>query len=157
MVLAISGLMGCSTQTEPMDHAEEKHQQTNHISGDLRETTANAKTMPSFLKDLDPKVTQVYQIAAQYADTLDWIPCYCGCGQSANHKSNRECFIHEIKKDGKVVWDSHGTQCGTCMDIALESAMLKKQGKSNKEIRQFIDSKYKKGFAPPTPTPMPHS
>ncbi|RAL24024.1 PCYCGC motif-containing (lipo)protein [Thermoflavimicrobium daqui] len=161
-ILIFSGLIGCSSQNETAKHTdiqkEQKHTgpETNPMSGDLRETTANIDEMPNFLKNFDPRVTDVYKVAAKHADILDEMPCYCGCGKSANHKSNLDCFIHEFKH-GKVVWDSHGTMCGTCMDIALESAMMKSEGKSKLEIRKIIDQKYNKGYAPPTPTPMPTS
>lgn len=152
-VLVVS-LAGCSS-TPAANQPKESQPATEHAAGDLRETTKNVNQLPSFINGLDPMVSQVYQVAAQNASLLEWIPCYCGCGQSAGHKSNRDCFIQEIKKDGTVVWDSHGTKCGTCLEIAAESAALKKQGKSTLEIRKYIDNKYKEGFAKPTPTPMP--
>ncbi len=47
----------------------------------------------------------IYTVAGQNAELLDWIPCYCGCGESVGHKNNKNCFIREIKKNGEVVWD----------------------------------------------------
>jgi hypothetical protein len=41
------------------------------------------------------------------------------------------------------------------MEIAVESAKMKKEGKSDKEIRTYIDNTYKNGYATPTDTPMP--
>lgn len=122
---------------------------------DLQETTKSIKDLPSFLNGLDPQIRQVYQIAAQNEALLSWIPCYCGCGESAGHRSNRDCFIKEVKANGEIVWDSHGTTCGTCLQIALESVKLKQQGKSDLEIRNYIDHQYSEGYAKPTPTPMP--
>lgn len=148
---------GCSPQQDSIKktQTEQKQSSEQHSTGDLREATANMNQLPSFVKKLDPQIAQVYQIAAKNTDLLNWIPCYCGCGESANHKSNRDCFINQIKTDGTIVWDDHGTKCGTCLDIAIESADLKKQGKSNLEIRNYIDNKYKDQYAKPTPTPMP--
>ena len=83
------------------------------------------------------------------------MPCYCGCGESAGHKSNLNCFIQEKREDGSIVWDDHGTRCLVCLEIAVQSAQLHKEGKSLKEIRQFIDDTYKEGYAKPTPTDMP--
>jgi hypothetical protein len=149
-------LIGVGCTDQPVSEGTETDQhQTHSPSGDLRETTASRKDLPSFLKHYDSNVTKVYQIAAANADLLDWIPCYCGCGESADHKSSRECFLFDITKDGKVIWDDHGTRCGTCMNIAIEAALLKEKGKSHAEIRKYIDEKYQKGYAPPTPTPMP--
>jgi hypothetical protein len=63
--------------------------------------------------------------------------------------------VKQINKNGEITWDSHGTTCGACLEIAAESAALKEQGKSVLEIRTYIDKKYKEGFAKPTPTPIP--
>lgn len=147
-------IAGCSTQTEQTDF-HEQHQPQQMGSGDLHEETAGADQLPSFLQGTDARVAQIYQLAAQHSDMIQHMPCYCGCGQSAGHRSNRDCFIKEIKKDGKIVWDSHAVTCYNCQQIALESIALKKKGKSLLEIRHFIDNKYKDGFAEPTPTPMP--
>ena len=54
-----------------------------------------------------------------------------------------------------VVWDAHGTQCGVCLKIAAQTVQLKQEGKSNLEIRHFIDDMYNKGYAKPTDTAMP--
>jgi hypothetical protein len=97
----------------------------------------------------------VYQLAGQSTELLQWIPCYCGCGESVGHKSNMNCFIKEVKSDGSVVWDDHGTRCNVCLQIAVQSVKMKSEGKTDKEIRQFIDNTYKKGYAKPTDTPMP--
>lgn len=65
------------------------------------------------------------------------------------------CFVKKINEDGSVVWDDHGTRCGVCLEIAAESMKMKQEGKSIKEIRNYIDEKYKEGYAKPTKTPMP--
>ncbi|WP_372632550.1 PCYCGC motif-containing (lipo)protein [Cohnella sp.] len=134
----------------------EGHPHASHASnGDLREITASSDTLPFFLEEQPDAVRLAYQIAGALDDTLQWIPCYCGCGGSAGHKSNLNCFIHEVREDGTVEWDDHGTRCGVCVQIAVESAQLKQQGKSNLDIRKHIDSKYQTGYAKPTDTPMP--
>ncbi|HTG67939.1 MAG TPA: PCYCGC motif-containing (lipo)protein [Candidatus Udaeobacter sp.] len=132
---------------------EENHQ--THSHGDLQEKTASATVMPAFLDGQMDKIRLVYQIAGQATDLLQWIPCYCGCGESAGHKSNLNCFIKEVNEDGTVVWDDHGTRCGVCLEIAVTAAKMKSEGKSDKEIRNFIDATYKEGYADPTDTPMP--
>jgi len=137
--------------------AENSHEEhLSHASnGDLREITASVHKMPSFLEEQPEAVRLAYQIAGTIEDTLQWIPCYCGCGDSAGHKSNLNCFINEVHADGTVEWDDHGTRCGVCVQIAVESAQMKQQGKSNLEIRKLIDSNYQTGYAKPTDTPMP--
>lgn len=147
-------LAGCSSSSSENHSSTENHPTSEHTSGDLRETTKDKNQLPSFINNLDPKVGEIYQLAGQNTELLNWMPCYCGCGQSVNHKSNRDCFINEVKADGSIVWDSHGTKCGVCLKIAYEAVNLKKQGKSTLEIRKYIDNKYKDGYAQPTLTPM---
>jgi hypothetical protein len=143
-------IVGCGKQ------AEENHSaHSEHASSDLREQTKSAATLPSFLNGQKEEIRLVYQMAGLSAELLQWIPCYCGCGESVGHKSNLNCFIKEVKSDGSVVWDDHGTRCGVCLQIAVQSVKMKSEGKTDKEIRQVIDNTYKKGYAKPTDTPMP--
>jgi hypothetical protein len=133
---------------------EQSHQE-HSSNGDLQEKTASADVLPTFLKGQSEEVRLVYQAAGKSIELLQWIPCYCGCAESAGHKSNMNCFVKKINKDGSVVWDDHGTRCGVCLQIAAESIKMKQEGKSIKEIRYYIDEKYKEGYAKPTKTPMP--
>ncbi|MFC5402112.1 PCYCGC motif-containing (lipo)protein [Cohnella soli] len=144
-------LGGCAAKEQP-------HSNVHHAAnGDLRELTSSSRTLPDFLNTQSSIVQVAYQAAATLGDTLRWIPCYCGCGESAGHQSNMNCFIHEIREDGSIEWDDHGTRCNVCVEIALTTAQLKEQGKSDLEIRQAIDGKYSKGYAKATDTPMPQS
>ncbi|UFJ40562.1 PCYCGC domain-containing protein [Brevibacillus humidisoli] len=153
-LLSFSLVVGCSSASE--DSAAEVGHQQHAPNGDLQELTASIEDLPSFLDQVDPRIKEVYQIAGQHQDTLQHIPCYCGCGESAGHQHNGNCFIKEVKEDGSVLWDDHGTRCGVCLEIAYVSSELKDQGKSVHEIRTLIDEKYKSGYAKPTPTPMPN-
>ena len=151
VIVLSTSLVGCGETKETHDHDRAYHSE----NGDLRETTASIEVLPAFLDDQEPFIRGAYIVASQHTDILDWIPCYCGCGEIAGHQSNKNCFIHEVKEDGSVVWDDHGTRCGVCMQIAVESAEMKKDGMSLKEIREAIDHKYGEGYGNPTPTPMP--
>lgn len=126
-------------------------------NGDLREETASLSDMPSFLNEEPAQVTIAYAAAAKLRDTLQYIPCYCGCGDSAGHKSNLDCFIADVREDGTVVWDDHGTTCGVCQQIALRAAKMKQEGRSDLDIRHFVDQTYAEGYANPTDTPMPNA
>lgn len=91
-----------------------------------------------------------YAFAASDAgDALQWMPCYCGCGNSQGHTDNRACFV---KADGSG-FDEHGSMCGVCVDIALTTKRGLDQGKSLMEIRHAVDEQYS-GY-PPMDTPMP--
>lgn len=150
--LVLLGLISISILSACGKEGTESH--AGH-TGDLREITSSVDVLPSFLDNQSEDIRLVYQAAGKAADVLQWIPCYCGCGESAGHKSNENCFIHEIKEDGSVVWDDHGTQCGVCLKIAAQTVQLKQEGKSNLEIRHFMDDMYNKGYAKPTDTAMP--
>lgn len=160
VVLALLLLSACgdknSAETSPKanDVSHEGHDHAE-ASGDIQEETASADVLPTFLEGKQENIRLVYQIAGQSTEILEWMPCYCGCGESAGHKSNLNCFIQEKREDGSIVWDDHGTRCLVCLEIAVQSAQLHKEGKSLKEIRQFIDDTYKEGYAKPTPTDMP--
>src|SRR5690606_19226545 len=123
-----------------------------HLSGDIQEVTASAEELPTFLDDKHEDLRLVYAVAAKATDILEWIPWYCGCGDSAGHRSNLNCFIAETREDGSIVWDDHGTRCQVCLDIAVQSVQLYQEGQSLKEIRDSIDAKYSNGqYAAPTP------
>jgi hypothetical protein len=150
IIICIFVLAACSNKKE-----SSSHQLHTTANGDTQEATSSISVLPSFLINQRTEIRQVYQIAAENIDVLQWIPCYCGCGESAGHKSNQNCFIKEVQSDGTVIWDDHGTRCETCMEIALQTAVLKKQGKTNKEIRTLIDETYNEGYVKPTLTKMP--
>ncbi|MCM3770535.1 MULTISPECIES: PCYCGC domain-containing protein [Priestia] len=158
VVLAASMVSGCgneskensgSKRTETKQH--EEHQQ--HTLADKREETENSETLPSFLSDKPEDMQLIYAAAANHQTLLENIPCYCGCGEEANHQNNYDCFIFENKGNGAVTWDDHGTKCGVCLEIAAQAVVDYSKGKSIEDIRQEIDDKYEEGYAKPTPTP----
>ncbi|MCZ0755019.1 PCYCGC motif-containing (lipo)protein [Anoxybacillus sp. J5B_2022] len=148
-MLSLSLLVSACSSNETKEH--KNHSYTTN-SGDVRETTKSVDHLPAFLSQYDENMAVLYQQAAKHQKLLESIPCYCGCGESAGHQNNYDCFVYENKKDGSVVWDDHATKCGVCLEIAAESITEYEQGKSMKEIRQTIDEKYKEGYAEPTPT-----
>ena len=153
---AILVLSACSNKNDSEnDDGHDGHAQTQLPNGDLQEETASVNVLPDFLSDKPEEMQMVYAAAGKASELLEWIPCYCGCGESAGHLSSKNCFVNEIREDGTVVWDDHGTRCLVCMEIAVESIKMQQEGKSVKEIREAIDSKYNEGYAAPTNTPMP--
>ncbi|WP_409343951.1 PCYCGC motif-containing (lipo)protein [Paenibacillus sp. MBLB4367] len=146
------GLSACGAAKQEASTAHAQHKLPN---GDLQEQTASADKLPKFLDGQKEPIVAAYKIAAKNTDLLKWIPCYCGCGESANHKSNQNCFVKETLQDGSIVWDDHGTRCNVCINIAVTAVKMKEDGKSVKEIRTYIDQTYSKGYAAPTKTQMP--
>ncbi|MCP3775597.1 PCYCGC domain-containing protein [Paenibacillus sp. MZ04-78.2] len=155
VILALTALLLILSACGGSKAAKESHVLHKTPSGDLQEKTASLTTLPSFLDKQPEQMKKVYMIAAQTKDLLRNIPCYCGCGENAGHQSNTNCFIKETASDGSVVWDDHATRCGVCLETAVKSAQLQQQGQSAKHIREQIDKQYQKGFAKPTPTPLP--
>ncbi|MCM3785596.1 PCYCGC domain-containing protein [Neobacillus mesonae] len=164
-------LSGCGTKdaapggteehsTSAMGESHEGHHSHEYsvmANGDIQERTASMKELPSFLDEQPEEMRNIYLLSAQYTDVLQWIPCYCGCGGSAGHNSNLNCFVETIEEDGSVIWDDHGTRCNVCLDVAVASAKMAHDGKAPLEIRRIMDEAYKEGYADPTPTPMPEA
>lgn len=156
LLLSVLFLFACTSEEPSKSSNNESHDhKEQQVTGDIQETTASADVLPSFLEDKSETMRLAYQIAGQASHILKWMPCYCGCAESAGHESNLNCFIQEMKEDGQIVWDDHGTRCIVCVEIALNSVKMHKEGKSLKEIRNSIDETYKEGYAKPTPTEMP--
>lgn len=53
------------------------------------------------------EVREAYAWAVQNETTLRSIPCYCGCGLSAGHRDNFDCYVSEIRSGGWLVLDTH--------------------------------------------------
>ncbi|MGG3800965.1 PCYCGC motif-containing (lipo)protein [Metabacillus fastidiosus] len=151
-IISITILTACG-QSEKESEQHSDHDE--HSMGDIREETASASELPSFLDDKPEDMRTIYAAVAHNGELLQYIPCYCGCGSTVGHKNNDHCFIKERKEDGKIIWDDHGTKCEVCLNIAAAAIVDYQKGKSIKEIRTEIDEQYKEGFAEPTPTPMP--
>lgn len=139
-------LGACSTKKA------ENHSQQPQL-GDMREETESTSVLPPFLDNKSDDMKLIYRAVSQHQHLLEQIPCYCGCGDSVEHKDNYDCFIYKNNEDGSLVWDDHATRCQACLDIAAESIVMYSEGKSIKDIRDHIDNQYKEGYAEPTPTP----
>ncbi|TYR81588.1 hypothetical protein FZC66_07060 [Priestia megaterium] len=153
LVISIVSAACSNASEEKTGQVNKNHQKQEHHTHDVREETANNQTLPEFLNEKPETMKTIYAAAAENKELLENIPCYCGCGESAGHKDNYDCFVNENKENGRVVWDDHGTKCGVCLEIAAQSISDLENGKSIKEIRQNIDAAYKEGYAKPTPTP----
>lgn len=148
-VIILLSLVGCSSHEE---QEAKKDYPITTASGDIQDITNSIKDIPSFLSNEPEDIVTIYKAAAQHQNLLENIPCYCGCGESAHHKDNYDCFIHQNNQDGSVVWDDHGTKCNVCLEIAALSISEYENGKTISKIRNQIDAMYKEGYAEPTPT-----
>ena len=54
-------------------------------------------------------IREAYVFAARNPHVLDYVPCYCGCGQTDGHVGNTDCFVGSRAPNGAVLtWDTHG-------------------------------------------------
>ena len=96
----------------------------------------------------------VYEYAVAHPDKLQYMPCYCGCGLTSQHKNNTECYIAGVDKDGMIVFDNHASFCTVCAEITRDVQRLTEEGKSPQQIRAYVDETHgPKG--PGTDTPKP--
>jgi hypothetical protein len=103
----------------------------------------------------DELAQMVYALAATNADTLQYMPCYCGCREQG-HQSVHHCFVKRRSADGRVMeWDGHGRICPMGADIAGDATSSHQQGTPLAQIRLDIEREYgSRGPATPTP-PVP--
>jgi hypothetical protein len=64
---------------------------------------APESALPDNLRKAPPNVREAYRFAIANRDVLRQVPCYCGCG--AEHPSNYECYIKEVRADGTYQFD----------------------------------------------------
>ncbi|WP_409298227.1 PCYCGC motif-containing (lipo)protein [Peribacillus sp. SCS-26] len=121
----------------------------------MKEETQSRDVLPEFLNGKAPHIKKIYEEAARHKKLLSYIPCYCGCYESAGHMDTYQCFIAKELPNGRILWDEHAANCGICLDTAHTAIMNFKEGKTIKEVRKIIDERYKKGYKKPTPTPLP--
>ena len=154
MTLSATLALGACGQTEQKTDSHANHEaHETHTSADQLEQTTSPGVAPAFLKETDSSIQTIYLSVAKHRDLLEKMPGYCGCGESAGHTSNYDCFIADQMADGKTTWTTHGITCGTCLDIAAQSIVAFQQGTPVKKIRSDIDAAYAKTGAKPTPTP----
>ena len=60
---------------------------------------------PSFVTDAGPEVKRLYEFQITHGELMRYMPCFCGCGQNAGHRSNRDCYVRRVRPDGSVVLD----------------------------------------------------
>lgn len=107
-------------------------------------------TMPMEVQQAERRVQQAYQLAVAHPETLQSIPCYCGC-VDIGHKNNYECYVEGVSDAGEVTYDLHAVYCLVCVDITHDAVRLLGQGESPEAIRAYIDANYARFGAPTVP------
>jgi Protein of unknown function with PCYCGC motif len=99
------------------------------------------------LATLPDQIVARYRFVEANQELAEQLPCYCGCGQSLDHRSLRDCFV----RDGGE-YDAHAAGCGVCQLEADDAEQLLAGGETPAAIRATIDERYG-GLGTPTDTP----
>jgi hypothetical protein len=60
---------------------------------------------PALFAASSERIQEAYRFAVANQDLLQWMPCFCGCGEWG-HASNADCYVQEVRDDGSVLLDS---------------------------------------------------
>ena len=61
---------------------------------------------PDYVTEPGGDVQELYEFQITHGELMRYMPCFCGCGGDAGHRSNRDCYVERINEDGSVVFDS---------------------------------------------------
>lgn len=107
---------------------------------------------PPYVRNAASPVRQAYAYVVDHSN-MQYIPCYCGCGQHAGHTSVHDCFVQRSHaQGGPAAFDDHGANCDMCVQIVLDVERLVKSGKTMGEARQYVTARYG-DIGPATNTP----
>jgi hypothetical protein len=141
-------LAGCQAQSRSDEHPAKPADLASYAG---LPPGSPAVQFPAFVTNA---VKDGYQFAAERPDVLRVLPCYCGCGLTAGHRSNLDCFVAGATPAGVPVFDEHASFCQTCLDIARDARRLVTEGKSLRAIRAYVDERHS-SKGPGTDTPLP--
>lgn len=98
-----SSSRGGTGDSAPRDLASRyaQYQPADEPNGDLSKVV-----WPAFVTDAGPEVKRLYEFQVTHGEVMRYMPCFCGCGRGAGHRSNRDCYIKQVNADGSVVFDS---------------------------------------------------
>lgn len=99
-VAIASGVLVCMAPVPP------RSLQRRALNGDLWETVSQGH-LPSFARQASPTIQAVYRYASDHAETLQYIPCFCGCAHIGHHH-NAECYVAERLSGGYITFTDHG-------------------------------------------------
>jgi len=61
---------------------------------------------PEFVTEAGGDVQQLYEFQITNGELMRYMPCFCGCGQDARPRNNRDCYVKRVNADGSVVLDA---------------------------------------------------
>ena len=111
MAAAVVGVSSCSSRKSSAPRADNsvedfsprfaRFEPASEPNGDLSKVV-----WPDFVTNGGPEVKSLYEFQVTHGDLMRYMPCFCGCGQNAGHRNNRDCYISRVNRDGSVVFDS---------------------------------------------------
>ncbi len=107
---------------------------------------------PAFV-NVSARTQEAYAFALYYPKFVQWMPCYCGCGDMG-HQSNLDCYLKKSIPGRPTEFEEHASYCEICVDTTLMLKTMLGQGKSLMAIRNAIDAQFG-GNGHGTPTPLP--
>ncbi len=96
--VTVIGLAGCSSQSGTQQGAQ------NTAAPEITKEIE----LPDWVQAGSEKVEAAYIAATLHAEQLQYIPCYCSCGQFG-HTSVLDCFISGRDASGAPVYDTHAS------------------------------------------------
>lgn len=60
---------------------------------------------PDFVLRAGAEIQRLYEFQVLNGELMRYMPCFCGCGQSAGHQNNRDCYVASVSAEGAVVFD----------------------------------------------------
>ena len=61
---------------------------------------------PYYVRSSPFQVQEAYAYAVDHPEVLQYIPCYCGCGDV--HDNNEDCFVEQRRSNGGIIYDPMG-------------------------------------------------
>ena len=55
---------------------------------------------PDYVTAADGDTRSLYEFQVTHGELMRYMPCFCGCGRDTGHRSNRDCYIKEVRSDG---------------------------------------------------------
>ncbi len=155
MLLAGGGLIAAMAMIRPSGGSGSGGAQAHNMAamGTPAASTPSPQLPP--FEFISQNAQMGYIRAQLYPDLFRELPCYCGCSLPAAklpHHNLEECFL---KPGGG--WESHGSGCGVCGNIAAEAQAQMDAGAGPLAIRKAIDARF--GDMAPTSLvpPLPSS
>jgi hypothetical protein len=60
---------------------------------------------PDYVLSSPMEVQELYAFHVANGAVMRYIPCFCGCGGSSDHRNNRDCYVKEVHADGSITFD----------------------------------------------------